>query len=281
MKALRDRIYAWPLISPCGIDREVPEAFGDPGAYDVAAQLNNVRSLAAIEMLLFNESTMHSCAADPIGWADLGDDLTEARCTLAELIAGDVVTAANLVVDGWDTYATELSEAGTSASSIASVREAVNIVSDALFYVDKMVKDMKVGEAAGIAINACGAIGTVCDREIEHRYADHGIAAIRINIQMFRDVFTGAGASGDGPSFEDHLRLLGAGDLADRMIASTDAAIAAAAAIDDSWYTALTEHREDVVALHEALRAITTDLKTQFLTVLGLEIPDEVAGDND
>ena len=103
------------------------------GAYDVAAQLNTVRSLAAIEMLLFNESTSHNCAADPLGWVELGDELPRARCTLAELVAADVIVAANLVVDGWDSYATELSEAGTSSSSIPSLREAVNLVSDALF----------------------------------------------------------------------------------------------------------------------------------------------------
>ena len=35
------------------------------------------------------------------------------------------------------------------------------------------------------------------------------------------------------------------------------------------------------VAVHTTTKAVTTDLKTQFLTVLGLDIPDDVAGDND
>ncbi len=281
MSTLRNRIYAWPLSSPCGVDRAVPAAFASPATYDVAAQLDNVRSLAAIELLLFATSSEHHCAAPPDGWDALGADLPRARCTLAALIADDVVAAATAVADGWDAYTTALVEAGSSASSIPSLREAVNIVSDALFYVDKMVKDMKVGEAAGISINACGAVGTPCLREVEHASADHATAAIRINLRMFRDSFTGTTATADGPSFEDHLRALGATDLADRMLASTDAAIARADALDDSYLTALTEHRDDVVALHVALRALTDDLKSQFLSVLGLEIPDDVAGDND
>lgn len=285
MKALRDRIYAWPLAATCGVDREVPVAFADPGAYDVTAELANVRSLAAVEYLLFNEATAHTCAATPTGWDELGADLPRARCALAALLAADVAVAGDLVADAWPAYVSELTEAGTSASSIVSLREAVNRVSDALFYVDKMVKDMKLGEAAGITINACGTVEEPCEREVEHRWADHATAALRVNLRAFRDVFTGTIGAGadvvDGPSFEDHLRALGATDLADRMVASIDAAIALADGLPDSFLGVLGADRDAVVALHAAVKALTDDLKSQFLTVLGLEIPDDVAADND
>jgi hypothetical protein len=44
---------------------------------------------------------------------------------------------------------------------------------------------------------------------------------------------------------------------------------------------ALANDYADVVAAHAAVKLFTDDLKSQFLTVLGLDIPDDVAADND
>jgi uncharacterized protein len=260
---LRNRIYVWPLYATCGIDREVTAYWDDPGAYDVSLELDNVRSLAAVEYLLFNTSTEHTCAAPPNGWDALGADLATARCGLAAEIAADVATAAALARSGWDTY---------RADFVAGGMAGENQVSDALFFVDRMVKDMKVGEAAGITINACGAIEEPCLREVESLYADRGTQAIRANLRGLEAVW---------PGFDAHLRAVGAIELADRMQASLDGAIAASDAVPESYLGALADDRDLVVALHVATKAFTDDLKSQFLTVLGLEIPDDIATDND
>ena len=65
------------------------------------------------------------------------------------------------------------------------------------------------------------------------------------------------------------------------MVGALDAAIAAADALPDSFLTALSADYDRVVAAHAAAKAYTDDLKSQFLTVLALEIPDDVATDND
>jgi len=65
------------------------------------------------------------------------------------------------------------------------------------------------------------------------------------------------------------------------MTANLDAAIAKAAALPDSFTAALQTRYTDVVDTHAALTLFTTDLKSQFLTVLALDIPDDVAADND
>ena len=284
-RALRDRVYGWPLLSTCGIDRDVVVRWTEPGSYDAATRLNNVRSLAAIEYLLHPTSTAHTCPVAPVGWDGLGASLPAARCALARSIAGDVATTTAAIADAWHPgggdYAGELAGAGGSGSAIPSAQAAINLVSDSLFYLDRMVKDMKVGEAAGIAMNACGTIQTPCEREIELRFADRATAAIRINLRTVRAVFTGTTATADGPSFEDFLRAVGSAALADRLVANLDAAIAAADALPDSFRGALTDRYADVVALHVATKTVTDDLKSQFLTVLALDIPDDVATDND
>lgn len=284
-RALRDWIYGWPLLSSCSLDRDTASSFADPSSYAVATRLINARSLAAVEYLLYTPDTAHTCATTPSGWDALGANLPRARCRLAVAIATDVSASASALATAWRSdggnYVAQLALAGQAGSSIATAHEAVNRVSDALFYVDSMVKDMKIAEAAGIAVNACGTVDAPCEREVELRYADRATAAIRINLATLRQAFTGTAAAGDGPGFDDFLIAVGHADVADRMRGKLDGAVAAANALPESFLTALASNYDQVLATHRAVTMFTDDLKSQFLTLLSLEIPDDVATDND
>lgn len=276
--ALRGRIYGWPLLAPCTIDQDVVKRWTTPASYDVNAALDNARSLAALEYLLHYTDTLSSCPLEPAGWAALGASLPRARCELAAVIAADVRAHADQLATTWN------ASGGNYPATLAALeeREAVNMISDSLFYVDKMVKDMKLGEASGIVINSCGTVEEPCLREMEHRFADRGTQALRINLRALRSVFTGTYGPGvDGLGFDDYLIAVGAPDVAARMTTNLDATVAAADAVADSYTTALTTDRAAVVAVHVAAKRVTDDMKSQFLTVLGLDIPDDVAGDND
>ena len=207
-----------------------------------------------------------------------------ARCRLAEAIALDVAAQAELLETAWradgGNFVGELANAGTSSSSIASAQEGINRISDAMFYTDKMIKDMKLGETSGITINVCGTVGEPCLREVEHPISDRATFAIRANLAALREGFTGSAAV-DGPGFDDFLIGVGHPEVAQAMTADLDAAIADAAALPDSFLTALASDYPQIVTTHAAVKQITDDLKTQFLTLLNLEIPDDVATDND
>src|SRR5690606_12860333 len=93
----------------------------------------------------------------------------------------------------------------------------------------------------------------------------------------------GPGGEPDAPGalgFEDYLRAVGADELADAMVSDTAQAIAAAEAIPGPMGEALLQDYASVVAAHAAAKAVTDNLKSQFLTVLALDIPDSAAGDN-
>lgn len=295
-KTLRERIYAWPLLSSCGLDRDTASSWANPGSYDVSTRLPNVRSLTAVEYLLHTAATAHTCATTPAGWDALGADLPRARCRLAQRIAADVAAQGAAVHDAWrpgaGDFAGALARAGQGGSKFGSAHAAVNEVSDGMFYVDRMVKDMKLGEPSGLALNACGAVEAPCLREVELALSDRATFAIRANLAALRQAFTGTAPAGDGPGFDDFLRALGQPALADQMTAALDDAIAKADALPDSYVGALTTDRNgdtevdaadypEIVAAHAAVKRFTDDLKSQFLTVLALEIPDEVATDND
>lgn len=281
MNTLRGQIYGWPNLSPCEIDKDVAARWTDASSYDIATELVSTRSLAAIEYLLFPTSNSHNCVSPPPSWDAMGSNVPVARCRLAHTIAVDVAAKASALASEWKTsYANELATAG-NGSSIPTAQAGVNLVTDGMFYVDKMVKDMKLGEAAGIAINSCGTIETPCLREVELRYSDRSTFAIRANLQALRQVFTGDVGGTAGLGFDDYLVAIGHAELSTRMLASLDDAVAKANALPEGFVAALETNRDQIVALHTAVRSFTADLKSQFLTVLALEIPDDVAADND
>jgi predicted lipoprotein len=283
-RALRDRVYAWPLVSTCEIDRDVASQWGDPAGYDITTKLARRRSLAAIEWLLYPPNANHTCLNEPVGWSTLGADLPRARCRLALRIATDVAGAAAMLHTAWradgGNYVDELARAG-KGSSLPSAHGAVNAVSDSFFYVDRMVKDMKLAEPAGIAINSCGTVQQPCLGEVELLYSGGATLAIRANLAALREAFTGTTATADGPGFDDFIAAVGHPDVAAEMTADLDAAIAKASALPDAFVDALTTNYPDVAATHAAIRQFTNDLKSQFLTLLALDIPDDVASDND
>jgi uncharacterized protein len=281
----RDRIYAFPAQAPCDLDRDVVARWTAPESYDLSTKAARQRSLLAIEYLLYNTASAHSCPIEPAGWSALGADLPRARCRLAEVLAIDVAEAARELHVAWQPdggdYAGVIASAGCG-SVIPSPHAGVNLVSNAFFYVDRMVKDMKLAETTGISMhNACGVPGEPCLREVELRYADRATFAIRANLRALREGFTGTTADADGPGFDDFLIAVGHPDVAARMTASLDTAIAAADALSDSFLDALATDYAGVVALHGKVRDFTDDLKSQFLTLLALDIPDDVASDND
>ena len=89
---------------------------------------------------------------------------------------------------------------------------------------------------------------------------------------------------GEGPTlaFEQLVKIhfADSGTKAD-VIANLDAAIEKANALPDSYVGALQSNYSAVVETHAAITLFTDDLKSQFLTVLALDIPDDVAADND
>jgi len=277
---LRSRVYAWPLLAPCTLDQDVLKLRNTPASYDVDAVLDNARSMAALEYLLHYDGTASNCPLPPAGWDTLAaspTDLARARCELAAVVAGDVRAHAEQLATTWSP------SGGDYVDQLIALpeRDALNMVSDGLFYVDRMVKDMKLGEAAGIVINSCGTVEEPCLREMEHRFADRGTQALRVNLRVLRDVFTGEFGAEGGLGFDDYLIAVGATDIAARMTANLNATVAASDALSDSFTAALTSDRASVVAVHVATKTVTDDMKSQFLTVLGLDIPDDVAGDND
>lgn len=292
-KALRDPIYAWPLVNRCFIEQNtVGKGWEDP-AFSTNA-LISVRGLGAVEYLSYYEGTDNACPSTATinatgTWAAMTpDDLGKRKRTYAKVVADDVARQSTALVDAWDpakgNFVGQLSTAGKGSALYARQELALNAVTDALFYLDTETKDLKLAKPLGLPAGDGGVecmTGT-CPEKLESPWAKRSKLHIRNNLVGFRKLFTGCGADFSGLGFDDLLEELGAGALAKRMDADVVAAIAAVDAVPFATLDeALAKDSASVRRVYDAIKKITDALKTEFVGVLGLDLPSRVEGDND
>lgn len=283
-EGLRDQIYSWPTVNSCRVDQEIVSGdYENPDFFE--SELVNVYGLDALEYLLHYTSAANTCAPQVDinssgAWNALGaSEVTLRRAEYAEVLAARIAADGATLLSAWQTgFLEDLSTAGTSGSEFGSAQEAVNELFAALFYVELVVKDEKLAIPAGIS-DECPT--ETCPNALESRWSGRSEQNIAANLTGFRAALLGGATASAGIGFDDFLVELGAPALATEMEAETDAAIAAALAIPGTMEESLASDPASVVAAHTAVKAMTDDLKSTFVTVLNLRVPDEGAGDND
>ena len=285
-KDMRDLVYSWPLVSRCLVEQTlVAETYETSGFFSTA--LVNMRGLAAAEYLLFYEGTDNACSAaasiNSAGtWAALSaQELSARKLAYGSTVAADVAAQVKTIADAWSKtggdFTAQLASAGQGGSIFSTDRLAMNTVSDGLFYLDTEAKDGKLGKPLGLVDCA----SATCPEAVESRYAKRSRTHLKNNLIGFERIFAGCDEA-KGMGFDDLLDALGKGSLAASMNADIDAAIAAADALpSDDVAEAMEQDKAKVAALHAAIKKITDALKTEFVTVLDLELPQTVEGDND
>ncbi|SET00856.1 imelysin family protein [Thalassotalea agarivorans] len=280
---VRNNIYSWPIVNTCSIDYDVvyfQEGTVNGQPYNIATRTPSRKSMVAIEYLLFNNNLAHSCdAGSPPDWNSWTDsERVIARCEFATEVAQDVANNAQTLVDAWnaeDGYAQALKQAGTEASSIESAHDAVNRISDAMFYLDSKTKDGKLATPLGLFSNECG--GIACPEAVEAPFSMHSYDNIQNNLIAFERLLTGDGGIG----FTDYLVDVGDQDTADTMTADVATAIANVSASENSMQQDLINDEVGVQQKHAEVKAVTDKLKVDFINSLALELPSTSAGDND
>ncbi|MCG7560405.1 imelysin family protein [Pseudoalteromonas sp. McH1-42] len=291
-KALRKDIYSWPDTNYCNVDQDVAYfAEGDINGvpYDISKRSNKRRGLDALEYLLFNNELDHSCSAAASGeilaqWNTLEDQQRRVmRCQYAVEVSTDLKATSERLMFEWageQGYAAKLKNAGESGSEFATVTEAVNLISDALFYMTEELKDYKLATPLGLFANQCGT--EVCPQAVESRFAEHSIENIQANIAAFEQIFLGQGTdSEDTTGFDDFLDEQDASQTKEVMLQGIADAKAATDALNGSLQQALEEDTAGVTNTHAKVKDVTDELKNDFIQKLALELPKTSAGDSD
>lgn len=288
-EALRDNIYGWPLFGRCPVDQlTVAKSYETPDFF--VGALVNTRGLAAVEYLLGYDGADNGCAATATinssgSWAAMTtEDRVARKNAFASVLVQDVTSQARSLVEAWDPakgdFVGKLATAGKGSSVYATDQLAFNAVSDGLFYLDSATKDQKL--AVPLAIDTKKQCAAVCPERLESPYAKRSKEHLRNNLIGFRKLFEGCGDGFAGLGFDDYLEAIGAGSVAKEMKADLVNAIAV---VDAYPYATLDEgllkDPPAVQKIHDAIKAITDALKTEFVSVLVLKIPQSAAGDAD
>ncbi len=291
--ALRNNIYSWPTQNTCGVDLDVTyfnagSVNGQP--YDIATRTASRKSMVALEYLLFNDDLSHTCTGStvPSEWNNQTEQYRKiARCEFAGEVAKDVENNANelltqwLGTDGNGGYAAKLKAAGTEGSDFATEHEAVNELSDAIFYLDKFTKDGKLAKPLGLFANECGA--QACPEAVESKYSEHSIENVKHNLEALQMFMQGSLTVDevDALGFSHYLVDVGDEVTADNINDHIALAIEITKNYQDSLATTLEADPDKVLSTHGSVKNITDKLKSDFITSLALELPKTSAGDND
>jgi predicted lipoprotein len=284
-EGLGDVIYAWPLTNPCAVDAHL---VSEEYAIDADAVTTSANGLGAAEYLLFYAGDTNACGLEEDinisgSWDSLEQStLTSRRLSYAAFAADTVSVAASALVKAWsptgENFLSEFIQAGEGSRTYGKKRVAINAVSDALFYVEWNTKDNKLARPLGMI----GCDDAFCPDLVESEYAHRSKEHLRNNMVGFRKLFKGCGVDNEGLGFDDYLYAVGQPELGEAIDEAALSTIAALDAIDEpDLVTALEQDIDSVFAVHTALGQLTDLLRSDFLTVLRLELPVLVQGDND
>ncbi len=283
---LRDPIYAWPLVNRCLIEQQLfDKVYEKP---ELATALVNTRGLGAAEYLLFYEGSDNACPATASlnssgGWAALGAaEIATRKRAYARAIAADTLTRSHDLVAAWDpargNFVATLASAG-AGQVFVSQQMAFNAVSNAFFYVDDFVKNMKLGKPAGFNL---GCAAPPCVADVESPWAHRSKEHLKNNLVGFDRLLRGCAADGSGLGWDDLLTAVGDAALAKKLTDALDVSRGLLDALKEpTLEDDLVKDATGVKALYDSLRVIVVLLKTEFITVLDLELPKRVEGDND
>jgi len=287
---LRNIVYSWPTTSQCSVDQDVGHFENgtiNDNPYDITRRTNTRRGLDAAEYLLFNDDLNHSCSKDslaPAGWNDRTDTAKQlARCNFTVELATDINNTAKQITMAWTAeqsgFHSLLTSAGESGNKFESAQAAINHITDAMFYVDSITKDAKLAAPIGLSANSCGDAACVAD--VESRFSHNAVNNIRANMVALQSLFLGAPIGTDALGFDDYLKAVEQEELANTMATDIKAAIDATDAFEGTMTDAVTNTPNKIQALHLAVKKVTDNLKSLFITYLSLELPLTSAGDAD
>ena len=206
-------------------------------------------------------------------------------------MADDLASAAIALVSAWhpdeDDFASEFSEEAT-------VGQNLQLLTDAMFFLEEGAKDAKLGNPLGI-VAACSS--TTCPNMIEFPHSKLSLAAISANLESFQRLFEVNNQTG----FDVVISDRGFDDVSQRFIDNTNEVTAYLGTLetDLSFQVGLVEAGGSADCINAAanpsvpseslptctlyglIKRVVDDMKIDFVTILNVNLPGGTRADND
>ena len=298
--SLRNRVYFYlekdrlvETVSTCATDVAVANAWAD-NQYSVSASSANQRSMSALEYLLFNNNLDHTCAANVSAvsdWNALSDtDRKVRRCGLSLQIANDVAMNAEQIHATWlgsrDDFL-DPNEVGTR----------FELMTDGLFYFEKHTKSAKLNGPIGIDA-LCPDEQLTCPDFVESPFRETSLQNIKANAEQLLEIFdkglddlANESAPDDwSSSFKSLISAVINKIAMMQSAAPNDSLVQQVARISSANDSAACQSAFDspevdadltICSLGGLVKNVTDDLKIEFITYLGVDLPEGAGGDTD
>ncbi len=222
-QGIRDLIYSWPVVARCRVEDQV---IGRGYEKSWTPVLISARGLFGLEYLLFYSGTDTACNASSTTaktWVTLGETaIADAKTDYAVALSGDVLERIQGLRELWSPEGSNFRQTFVDAAGYETEQQALNVLAWSLIYVEREVKDWKVGIPAGYTTTSPVTLA-------ETSFAHVGTESLQQNLEGFRALFQGCGPNGEGLGFDDWLSDAGAPELASDMIVALEGARTAAA----------------------------------------------------
>jgi predicted lipoprotein len=273
-RGIRERIYSWPSVSACRVEDQVVMR---KYAEDMDGVFPSARGLAALEYLLFAPDAASACPAGSataaMKAALSADELAARKNAYALALADDIAGWARTLSEAWSPTGQDFQSVFVSASGYPSEQEALNVLGWSLIYVERELKDWKLGIPAGQTMTARVSVS-------EAPYAHVATENMRANLRGFRSLMQGCGPDGEGLGFDDWLESAGHAELASDLVSASQAAQVALDGLAPLHEASL----QEIQAAYAVLRELTGLLKGDVFgagSPLNLKTPSSVEGDTD
>jgi predicted lipoprotein len=277
---LRDQIYFWPALDACGIDRCLVTKCYEQADF-ATASLPNVRTLSALEVLLFDERTTTACPADhrvvtAKAWQATMPELAKRRAAYAKAAAQGVVTRTGELVTVWQKgFLTEFVSAGDKSKVFATSREALDALSVSLLYVSSFTKDRKLARPVFCTSDACAL-------ETEHPFAKISKESVAANLAALNDVMVGLSPDAPGDAMWglfDLASSLGAVQFPAKLQVLLSDADGAVGGVASSLEDSVASHSAESMALFQAIEDLSSYLKSDMPSALDVTLPESGVSD--
>jgi uncharacterized protein len=274
-RGLRDLIYAWPQVSRCRVDEQVAgkryELFG------MQVVPISGRGLYGLESLLYYEGVDTLCTPTSTTgelWPTLSaEQIGELRHAYRRALSRDVREQALALAEVWSPKGENFGSKFAQAEGYPSEQEAMNVLGWALLYLEREVKDYKLGIPAGYTV---GAPVT----EAEASYSGIETELLRANVAGFRAIFQGCSPGNSGLGFDDWLVEAGHPELSADILEATEALETRLGTLPEfrSWTLA------EIDEVYLATKKVTDFLKGDLFgagSPINLKLPAGLEGDTD
>ena len=296
---LREQMYSWPRSNSYLIDTEVAKK-QKKSDYQYKG-LGTSMGFPALEYLIYEETLTnqcHNCGMVLLeDWNQLPrDKKMVSRCDYMKFVSTSLTRNAQKLREAWNPVNGDITLSPAYRQDFKTLKEFAVKLTHGLIFLDREVKDHRLGTPSGIHRDLCSFDS--CPEQSEHWLSKDSIYSLLYTTKGFFSVFTGDRIDGEKPGygFEEWLLAKGHHELVkefkkrtlnfiqnlEKLKNQTHLELLAQDVVYEKCRATTTENRMvEICALYKDLKQITDLYKTDFLLATNFGRPHNQGGDTD